>query len=729
MALFFQTLEYDGTEKSFADWGFSLEGIEGYKLNQAPDTWTATITTTNILTEADAPTFPHWAQVIVRVNRESVNGAPDSFSGGLVKFVGKRIGQPMQITAGGHGVAYTFENAWGDFQKTQYHQVYKGGSGSTFTIPEIVLFTSTAVTTGQKQISLGDQIQALLQFLLDTYAAQGFDAPFQYVGRDLNAGAIDLNTAGPFGTPNENTDFFGQSYNYSLNSETTIDASLFRMFLPTQITKPAFISDLLIQCLSILPRANVWFDYTTEDGSGNPLPTIHVEMVDHMAAVNVPICDGVSFKSLAIQPRPDLKARAVVITYRITSTIDGSDLVNYVQDKCGPNGNNSVLDPSFGPFVFSDLIDLQGAQATTATAHLSVSPVLAIADNGGTTHAIKRDWWSSKQGGEQSKLDDFRVRFQKLGVDINGKLPGETGYIPTHIATEIPDAIIIDAATGDELTTADLIAAGFCDAGGNLVLNRLVRGSYHSWMKRGDGQPVVARKVKIAARMTYATYDAEGSSELDTSGNLTHKPNSVEHHHNCEITNGVSGSYSTIASATPGEGYITGAGGIAEFLFNLLNVVQYDGNFAKVEASFANAGDAAFLHPGRKVNLTNGATAWQTMNAQIQEVREIYVLNETHIRIGVARHLNAGQLSSLLNMWRFRRTWFNPAMRSNSAISGAAVDLAVASGNANTTEGLQNQSAVTFFDYSAQPSGSTPGTASSKVVIDSTHITANKNLN
>ena len=680
MSAIYDTLTYAGSEKSFAAWGFSYD-TEDELGNQIADVFTATIVGADIGTEGDTPTFPFEASVIVQSGRISSTGAANTFSGGEIMFTGKRVDNPAKVTGEAQGVTYKFEGPWYDLKSTHFQQKFLGGDSVEYLLPELVLNTSTAVTSGQILISVGDQIQAVLQWLLDQYAAQGFAAPYQYIGRALNAGAIDL----------DSTDGV---YDYSVDeATTTIDYSLFALFLPSYIAKPMMCADAIIKSLQLSPRVTLSFDYSTSP------PTFYAALVDTMTPATLPLFDGVNHKSINIKSRDDLLVRCINIMYRVTNTVDGTPVVDYVQDKWGPNGSNSDLDPDSGLRVINELIDLQGVNIASVTAHLDVEPVLATADSGGTSQDLKRDWWSAKRGGGVSKLDDARVRFQ----DNTGT------FAP------IDDATIIDAQTNDVLTTDDLIAYGLCDSFGNLVLNRIVSGTVHAWMKRNDGQPVVKKKVHIQVTMTYAEYNAEsasGTPDTDMSGTSLHQYNTIDHHVDLVVTNGVTGTYTTLASTTPGETFIVGDGGIAQYLYNHLNVPQYEGDYAKVEVAF---GSMATLR--NAINFSNGAEAWADMNAQPQSLRRHYGKKTTEIQIGVAKHLNSGQLSALLNMWRYRRTWYNPQLRTQNDLGEAGnVDQAIDTGNANTPEGLKDFTTTGIFSYVTPPSGSDPGEIYSGII-------------
>ena len=251
MSTVYDTLEYDGNELSFAGWSFAFDVTDELG-NQKVDVFTATILGAVLATETDSPTFPFEAPVIVRTNRASSDGSPNSFSGGTITFSGKRVGNPTKATGNYQGVTYKFQGPWYDLLNTHFQQEFFGesdeGDSVPFLLPELVLNTSTAVTVGQIMISVGDQIQAILQWLLDQYAAQGFAAPYQYVGRALDAGAINLNS----------TD---GTYDYLVDeSTTTIEYSLFGLFLPSYIAKPMMCADAIQKCLQLSPRVTCSFD-------------------------------------------------------------------------------------------------------------------------------------------------------------------------------------------------------------------------------------------------------------------------------------------------------------------------------------------------------------------------------------------------------------------------------------------------------------------------------------
>ena len=692
----FDTLEYNSVERSFAHWGFERHSVQCARHNLRDDFFRATIAGAAI---SDDPVFPFEAPVIVRTGRVSASGDDNSFSGGVTKFAGKRIG--MEATASGRaqGVTYEFLGPWYDLANTHYLQTFQGAAVLPYAPGEVVLNTSTANSSHALSfISIGDQLQAILQWLLDQYAAQGMAAPFQYVGRDLNAGAIDLSVAGTAAV-GVNTDKAGQAYDFHVNAASTIDAALFAQFLPSYIAKPMMCSQALQKMLELSPRTNFCFDYSTTP------PTAFIRSVDNFAPVSLALFNGVDHKSLNLKRRDDLVARAVVVTYRITNTVNGRQVVDYAIDKWGAHGANSASDPSAGLRVLSETIDLQGYNVTTTTAQMDCEP---LACSGGT-NATKRAWWASRRGGEQAKFSDSRLRFQDNAF-AETTIPNAT---LTYATTAGADADGNPRVAGAALSAADLA----------LFTHRIVRGTHHSWMTTG-GAPVRSLKVRVSVKTEHAFYDVvatgdtsgqlpvnESAANTATNGNRQGKVNTDETHCEIELTNAANGldgspfTATTVASSTPGELYLSGAGGIAQYLFNALLPFQYDGEYAKVETDFAN--NVGLMNA---INFTGGRGEWAAMNAQPQSILEDYGTRETFVQIGVADHLSAGQLSSLLNMWAFRRPWYNPAVRAdNAAGNGGEVAMPQTAGGANATAGLANHSEFVTTDYA------TPGDPTSAV--------------
>lgn len=702
MSITYDTLEYNGTERTLQKWGFALGSCVSVRCNQKADTFTATVPGASI---SDDPIFPYEAAVIVRTNRASSAGADNTFTSGTIKFQGKRITNPLKADGKWQGVSYEFQGPWYDLDITQYLQTFKGQT-TNFNPGEIVMNTAAAPlisTSGLRFISLGDQIQCILQFVLDSYAALSLAAPFQYIGRDLTSGVLNLDTTGTAAV-GENTDGEGNVYNKSVNAGTTIDADLFKLFLKSEIIRPMAATQVLQKLLEWSPRTNMAFDYSTTP------PTLFFSNTDDADDANLALFDRTNHKSINLQKRDDLIPAAVVIGYRITDTVGGSTEIDYAIDKYGPNGSNNVSDPDNGPGVVIQILDLQGSTESFATGHLDCEALACI----GGSHKQRRAWWASGRGGEAEKIASTKVRFQNA-------------VAPTPGRTSIPDAKISYASDGLDSTGAAVVAdQEFTSADYSFFTNRLVRGTQHAWMELTDHTPVKSVKVKISAvGVQYAEYEVESTAstsgdpadyEIDTTGiaNNVRRVTTDLHAKTIELTNGVTGDYSAVASSEAGEPFIIGDGGIAQYLWTILSTPQYEGEFVKVEVSFTNG--VSLLN---RANLTGGRTEWETMGAQIQEIEEDWGTKTTSIRIGVAKHLSADQLSALLNMSRWRRPWYNPLLKAdNTVATGGEIPMPVTGGQANSVEGVENANAQPVTYYTTAPSGSTLGVIGGQINND-----------
>jgi hypothetical protein len=112
------------------------------------------------------------------------------------------------------------------------------------------------------------------------------------------------------------------------------------------------------------------------------------------------------------------------------------------------------------------------------------------------------------------------------------------------------------------------------------------------------------------------------------------------------------------------------------------------------------------------------------MNAQIQSITEDYGTHMTTVQIGPAKILTAGELSGLLNYFRFRRNWYNPALRTDNTAGGnSQVDMAKGNPAGNTVSGLKDHGQQVHTDWSTQPNGSNPGVIGGQVNNDPKQVT------
>jgi hypothetical protein len=572
------TLVYDGTEKTLAAWGFS-ESAEGLFSHLQVDTFSLDIPGALI---EDDPVIPFEGSVIIYQNRASETGATNSFSGGTIEFQGKRLLHVLDGRPTFEGVTMQFGGPWYDLDQTPYLQAVKTYTGDpenlgTFTVSEVVLFQKIVALAVVKTTN-GEQITAILQSLLDQYAAQSMAAPFQI-------GTID---------PAVN--------------------------LPTYQAKDIKCSEAIQLCLRSSPDCKLWFDYTTTP------PTCHVRKQANLTAATVALADGVRHESIKLTPRYDLQARGVTIYFKQTNSADGFNWVSMVTQQAGTavGGLRGII----------QTVDLQGVSSTSARAELEV---LTVANN--------LNFW-------KQVLPEFasgRIRnFATLG------------------GIEVKD-----------------------DAGANVSLatypNMLLDGSnVASWMVMG-GTSVVARRATIKAWVSYDQYDA------DTDGRLVAKFPRKELHARVNLTNGISGVYSSVLSSASGEAV---PANLAQNIYDALQTLQYQGTISLVESECS--GD---VHMGHVLNLTGGKAAWTTMRALVQQIHKDYGAGRTQITIGPASHLSAADLTQIFLVNRYRQVWRNPnaqASAQNSGVSSLSFGKNAPKENSNSGLGEPSKFAETY---------------------------------
>jgi len=345
------TLEYDGVEQSLADWGIALDSIQLTERNLAASVLSFVRLGDSLSTAA---AFPYRGKIILRVNRSGSGTSWSDGTGARVDFIGYRLLHLVQSTGENFGVQYQFANAWHFLEQTPYVQFFvtrdtDGEALTTKQVPELLLFQRLDESNAIESRTSGEQIEDILQFVLDAFAAQSMAQPF-IIG--------------------------------------TIDPAL---VLPSYQTRQLMCAAAILKCVELSPDVNLYFDYST-DVAGVPTPTIHFLNRSSQSGVSLALHNGTDHKSLAIMQRPDLKPRSVVVTYKITGSDSGSLWVVYLTDKYGPNGQSHASDPDYGLDVLTQFIDLQGRQSNSVSADIATQTVNASH----ATDATRLAWWRLK---------------------------------------------------------------------------------------------------------------------------------------------------------------------------------------------------------------------------------------------------------------------------------------------------------------------------------------------
>jgi hypothetical protein len=359
------TLEYNGQEKSLADWGFAEENCTLTVASMEDDTFTLAMPGVDIFSD---PVFPFEALVVIRSGR-TLNGS--AYEGGKIEFTGKRLRQVLDGRPTFEGMLYTFAGPWYDIRSTPYQQpvywfAYTNGTEDVTQIgmtSDLVLFQKVAAG-GTLTLNNGEQIAEVLTHLLSQYSAQGMTLPFAIGTIDV---AVELNT-------------------YQCQDLTC--------------------SEVIGYCLRCSPDARLWFDY-----SQSP-PVCNVTSRANCTAASVTLADGTKHEQMNLVPRPDLQARSVIVIFRQSNESNGAQWSSKVVQKYPTNG------PDGGLRVIIQTVDLQGFSRTNVYGSLKT-----------TTVANTRAWWAQFVPELQSsKIRAFTALSGLTVLDDDGNAVSLTTY-------------------------------------------------------------------------------------------------------------------------------------------------------------------------------------------------------------------------------------------------------------------------------------------------------------
>jgi len=427
--------------------------------------------------------------------------------------------------------------------------------------------------------------------------------------------------------------------------------------------------EALLKCLEPLADAKVWID-----GSTTP-PQLNVRTRANLAAMSPPNGTGpgpitlpykgrdsagrVHYSTKGFTPRYDLIPPQVVLQYQINNVLNGKPAPVWTNDVY-PGGSTGQM-----PFALVCPIDLTGANGTVTTGQLDCQPLQVTAAQTGYSsgsaadHAAKRAWWASKRGGETDLLADFRVRFG---------------------ANTLADATVVDD-NGAAINLATFP-------------NRIVDGTYHSWMTN-SGTAIVAIRAHIKVTTQFSEYDVVGSTpaETDTNGNLIRTANSHDLHCHVTLTNAPSGltpftnaNYTTLAE--------TPVTGLAQNIYNSRQTLDYDGSHEIIDPGIKNGTGATqplqqIIGHWNVLNLSGGASAWATANMTIASTEIDLVTNHIRIEVGPSKHLQPQDWSSMLQFFRYRRLYTPSSVRATGlGDSSSTADMPKNTPDANTVPGL-----------------------------------------
>src|SRR5581483_11454210 len=501
------TLKYGSDERFLADWGISMPKLQ--LLSQAVSRMTFPVPGADPAT-VDAFEIPYKGLCSVYMDRVSGGGG---FSGGTLIFQGRRSDIEGMADPARPALNFVLSDPWWDLEQVIFQHFW-----------QVVTSISSGVPT------YGTQYFSQLNLFQDISAGPG--APWTTLSTDRQIAQIV-------------TFANGSGANVQLGA---CDPA---WNLPVFPVKNITCAAAVLHCLSLVPNAVTFFDYSTSP------PTLHIRQRPNCTAVTMPFGNGPTtdgspmHKSSRLRPLSNLQASQVVLQYRKNFNYNGGQSTNLLIDSYPVASNGRSL----GAIVAA--VDLRGGVLNT------VSGVVTSTAIDPTTPAF---WQNYKCDLADASITGLTVLSDSAHPI---KVTDSSGTDLTSTwAANWPNAISTNDSTG-----------------------------LAPWM------PIQVKDVTISGWVSYTQKNTLGSGSGSASVAL-HKPEAHPVSVRLKITNSPAGSqpYSTVAQYDPGEtapgwnfatsdfrtpGSLTndGKGGVAYLIWSSMQQLQYEGTHSIVQES------------------------------------------------------------------------------------------------------------------------------------------------
>jgi hypothetical protein len=395
--------------------------------------------------------------------------------------------------------------------------------------------------------------------------------------------------------------------------------------LVTEVTDQT-CAQIIIDQLRWAPDAVAWFDYGT-----NP-PTFHCRQKANLAAVTLRLGPGnlptIADEGLTIVARPDLQIPAVALRYERTDTKDGVEYLALGEDIAPAGATGRELN------ALSQTISLIGFNVTTLSASILSE----------TIDTTSLEWWKRMI----PSLQDSRIKNLTLVPNsVERILQGSrTAGIPAGVPSSAFPRLLVE---------------------GQLV----------DWMRDATDHELDWEQEELSAQFSFQL-------DLDpTSGVKLSDKQKVRIPVHLVSTNAPSGVSSYTVTETQEEGEAQPIG-LAQFLFNALSGLEYEGTVNTTEQECSGT-----IGPGNTLNIANTARAdHAAMSARVQSVDEAIDRGQTRVSFGPTPALSISAILELLRASRHRRRWTRASVQTDGELSGNAnAKLGEATANNNTIPG------------------------------------------
>ncbi|MDD5676579.1 MAG: hypothetical protein PHW60_01130 [Kiritimatiellae bacterium] len=295
-------LTYNGTTKSFAEWG--LSNLRRSRVSQAEDT--VSFTAPGLYDAAEL--FPYGSTITLSYKNDSSGAVAPWFYGRVVQV-------PRSGSGTEESMDYELAGPWWFLDNLVYQQIWSAGMR-----PQPYTLAEDEVKLGEETI--GETPDEVVYDLIGVYKSRVI------LGQD------------PAGDPRSSGEVITDVINYAIASGAPIqldpeDPIEPDLEIPFDEQQDITCAEAIRRMLRWSPDAVTWFDYST-----TPYPTFHCARRSALESLSLALqpssgsqISNNQISNLQVIPRSDLIVPAVVLKFEQTNTIDGTEYESIVIDK------------------------------------------------------------------------------------------------------------------------------------------------------------------------------------------------------------------------------------------------------------------------------------------------------------------------------------------------------------------------------------------------------------
>lgn len=398
------------------------------------------------------------------------------------------------------------------------------------------------------------------------------------------------------------------------------------MTIPFEEIKDMTCAQFIKHMLKFVPSCVQWFDYTTLDLLGNPLPTLNFAQRATLPNKCLPLFGGTIVSDWEINARYDLQIQGVIAKYEETNVIDSVSMEEVVVDKY------PLTAPDNGFHNLVTTVDLIGGREAFQKQAVTVAErPIAWNDTIAKPWVLKKLHWLVDLG-----YDTDNIAINDITTIIHPDDPA---------ATAPPTGFALDALT-EELITGDIT----------------------QWMT--DNQDIFAATVIVKVTMPYLGSDASTKTLFTFDPTNPGVPTApgfgyLVRYITIKATNASSTTYEQLTDVSASEPIPTG---LAQAIYNELSVLHYEGFIETTEQECSG-----WIGIGNNFNTKDGRAEWQTMNAMVVSIKENIDKGITRVGMGPQRVLNLQDYTELLRAMRGILPSWHLQSRTNAQSAGPKI--------------------------------------------------------